>query len=327
MREDDVVEITEEWLAKLPNVASVQRKQIIISGGLEADVVGYNSAGDVTHIIECKGSVGVTGIAQGIGQAYQYFYQKDYNEKAKDAEVLLVCPEDVSKKFELLHIPEGIKVFFVSSAGNVFERVRRRHGAPTVELQLPNTFYIRDCEINHFKDIILILEEMGRKTRGPLQVKDIENRIYKKRPDIAAKGYNHLITLRSIGAMGGKNRLTPKGYHLYGLIGKGDESFRREFCDYLYCFLINVMNALILIANEKGNKLTEIECTHKEIAEKICQVWGQTVRFMYDPRTISTAMRILSELGAIDYTDSHVKLANLVHAIYLPWGSRQTKLR
>jgi hypothetical protein len=268
----------------------------------------------------------VTGIAQGIGQAYQYSYQKSFNEKAINAEVLLVCPQDAGNAFELLHVPEKIKVFLVTVDGNVFERVRRRQGAPTVELQLPNTFYIRDCEINHFKDIILIIEEMGRRTIGSLTQRNILREIHRRRSDIAAEGYNHLITLRSIGAIGAKNRLTPKGYHLFGLIEKGDESFKREFCEYLYCFLINVINALVLIANEKGNTLDAVECTHQEIADRICQIWGQTVRFMYDPRTISTAMRILRELGAVDYTDSRVALRKLVHAIYLPWGARQARL-
>jgi len=288
--------------------------------------MGYNSAGDVVYIVECKGSVGLTGIAQGIGQAYQYLYQKSFNEKARDAEVLLVCPRDIADTFESLRIPEEIKIFFVTPDGNVFERVRRKQGTPTVELQLPNTFFIRDCEINHFKDIILVIEQMGRKTSGPLARKAIMEKIYRKRPDIAAKGYNHLITLSSIGVIGAKNRLTPKGYHLFGFIEKGDESFRREFCDYLYCFLINVLNALVLIANGKGNTLNTIECTNQEIADKICQVWGQTVRFMYDSRTISTAMRILHELGAVDYTDSRVSLKKLAHAIYLPWGDRHARL-
>ena len=199
-------------------------------------------------------------------------------------------------------------------------------GPPTIELQLPNTFYIRDCEIDHFKDLITIIEELGRKNRGPVTQTAITNQVQKRRPKIAAAGYNHLITLRSLGALDARNRLTPKGYHLFGLIEKRNESFRREFCDYLYCFLINVMNALVLIANDKNNTLKSIDCTYQEIADKICEVWGQTVRFMYDARTISTAMRILHELGAVEYTDSAITLKKLVHATYLPWGERQGRL-
>ncbi len=307
-------------------MASVQRNQIIITGGLEADLLGYDSGGEVVYIVECKGSQGLTGIAQGIGQAYQYFHQKTLNTKARDAEVLLTCPKDTENVFTSLHVPDDIRIFFVSPDGNLYERVRRKQGTPTVELQLPNTFYIRDCEINHFKGIIQTIEVLGRKTNKPLVQSNVTDQIGRRLPKIAAAGYNHLITLRAIGAIDARYKLTPKGYHLFGLIEKRDESFKRELCDHFYCFLINAMNALVLIANAKKNTLDAIECTNKEIADKICEVWGQTVRFMYDPRTISTAMRILHELGVVEYKDSHIALKKLVHATYLPWGDRQTKL-
>ncbi len=326
LEEADVVDLTEQWLTKLPNVSNVQRNQIIITGGVEADLLGYDSAGEIVWIVECKGSHGLNAITQGIGQAYQYVHQKALNERAHDATVLLVCPKDTEKSFNALHVPDEVKVFFVSADGNLYERVRRKQGTPTIELQLPNTFYIRDCEIGHFKDIITIIDELGRKSNGQVTVNAITDLVHRRRPKIAAAAYNHLITLRSLGALDARNRLTPKGYHLFGLIEKGNESFKREFCEYLYCFLINVMNALVLIANEKDNTLNSINCTNQEIADKICQVWGQTVRFMYDSRTISTAMRILHELGAIEYTDSKVMLRRLVHANYLPWGSLQAKL-
>jgi len=293
---------------------------------LEADLVGYDSSSEIVYIVECKGSVGLNGITQGISQAYQYLHQKRLNERGKDASVLLVCPKDTEDTFTELHVPDEIKVFFTTPDGNLYERVRRKQGTPTIELQLPNTFYIRDCEIDHFKDLITIIEELGRKNRGPVTQTAITNQVQKRRPKIAAAGYNHLITLRSLGALDARNRLTPKGYHLFGLIEKRNESFRREFCDYLYCFLINVMNALVLIANDKNNTLKSVDCTYQEIADKICEVWGQTVRFMYDARTISTAMRILHELGAVEYTDSAITLKKLVHATYLPWGERQGRL-
>ena len=318
MNEDVVVDHAEQWLSNLPNVASIQRNQIIITGGLEADLVGSNSAGEIVYIVECKGSVGLNQITQGIGQTFQYVHQKALSKKAKDAQVLFILPRDVSKTLDRLQVPKRVKVLLVTPDGRVSERVRRRQGTPAVELQLPNTFYIRDCEINHFKDILLALDELSRKTTGPISEKAIRREIHRRRPEIAANGYNHLITLRSIGVLGASNRLTPKGYHLFGLLEKADESFSRELSDQFYCFLVNVMNAIVLIANEKKSSLDLVRCTHKEIAKKICQVWGQTVRFMYDSRTISTAMRILRELGALDFTKSQVSLKKLVHPIYLP---------
>jgi len=65
VNEDAVVDYTQEWLSHLPNVANSQRNQLVITGGLEADLVGYNSAGDVTYIVECKGSIGLNGRLPG----------------------------------------------------------------------------------------------------------------------------------------------------------------------------------------------------------------------------------------------------------------------
>jgi hypothetical protein len=118
--------------------------------------------------------------------------------------------------------------------------------------------------------------------------------------------------------MGATNRLTPKGHELIGLMEKSDESFQRAMTDYFYCFLVNVLNAIVLLAVEKKSKLAAIPVTHKEISRRICTVWGQQVRFMYDPRTVSTVMRILRELGAVEFNKSKVSLKKLVHPTYLP---------
>ena len=92
--------------------------------------------------------------------------------------------------------------------------------------------------------------------------------------------------------------------------------------------IINVViNALLIIAKEKRQRLDNTECTHAEISKKICSYWGQTVRFMYDPRTTSTAMRILKELGVIIQKGSKTyELNKLVHPEFLPWGKRQAQL-
>ncbi|HZY95446.1 MAG TPA: hypothetical protein VFE98_11445 [Candidatus Bathyarchaeia archaeon] len=318
MNEDIVVDHTEQWLTKLPNVTSVQRNQIIMTGGLEADLVGYNSAGDGVYVVECKGSVGLNGVAQGLGQVYQYAYQKSLSRKWQVADVLFVLPEDIANILDRLKIPDKVKVYLVSPSGQISERIRRRGVKPTIELQLPNTFYIRDCEINHFKDILTIIDELSRARTGSIADVEIRKEIHQRHPKIAASGYNHLITIRSLGILGGHNRLTPKGYQIFGLLEKGDEPFYREFSDMFYCFLVNVMNAVLLIANDKKTSLQSIKCTDKDIAKKICDTWNATVRFMYDPRTVSTAKRILKELGALDYTTSSVTLKKLVHPTYLP---------
>jgi len=51
------------------------------------------------------------------------------------------------------------------------------------------------------------------------------------------------------------------------------------------------------------------------------------VRFLYDPRTVGTTLRILRELGAIEEVGKgKIRLKRLVHAEFLPWGARQTRL-
>lgn len=318
--EETVKGIIENWLVTRPNVVQILREQIIISEGLTTDLMGFNSEGEIVYIVECKGSVDISELAKGIGQAYQYVFQKSMNPRAVEAEVLLAVPTDINRHFDRLRIPEEIKVFLVSEDGSVYERVRRRIGAPAVELQLPRTFYIRDVELDHIRYLVLTIHDMSMGQRGRLNLTRIMERVRNERPEIAASGYNHFITLRSLGLINAENKLTPKGYHMLGLIERSQEAFQREMCESFYCFLINVLNAMFLMAIEKGQRLNEIECTHQEIADKICALWGQTVRFMYDPRTISTAMRILRELGSVTYLGrGRYKFNKLVHREFLPW--------
>jgi hypothetical protein len=318
VNEDAVVDHFEGWLRHQPNVVNIQRNQLVITGGLEADLLAFNSAGEAVFIVECKGSTGVTGLSQGLGQTYQYFHEKSAGQRTRRAEVALAVPGDTASSLNRLVVPKGVKVFFVADNGNVSERIRRRGHPAQIELQLPNTFYIRDCEINHFKDILKIIDDIGRRNTGVISERKITEQIGRKRPTIAAAGYNHLITLRSIGVLGATNRLTPKGYELVALIEISDESFQRAMSNYFYCFLVNVLNAVLAIAVEKRSSLQSIPTTHKEISRKICDVWGQTVRFMYDYRTVGTVMRILRELGAVDFDKSKVSLKKLVHPTYLP---------
>lgn len=128
MNEDIVVDHTEQWLTKLPNVTNVQRNQIIMTGGLEADLVGYNSGGDGVYVVECKGSVGLNGIVQGLGQAYQYVYQKSLSKKWELADVFFVLPDDKANILDRLKVPHEVKVYLVSQSGQISQRIRRQNG-------------------------------------------------------------------------------------------------------------------------------------------------------------------------------------------------------
>jgi hypothetical protein len=136
-----------------------------------------------------------------------------------------------------------------------------------------------------------------------------------------------LITLRSLGLLDEKNLLSPKGHEVHELAMTSKEAFLREMCDFFYPFIINVLNALVEIALERNNPLSKIECSSKDIADKICMTWGTKVRFLYDPRTVGTILRILRELGATEDSNGKIRLKRLVHPEFLPWGTRQTRLR
>lgn len=326
--EDTVKRYVKKWLENQAGVDQILAEQQLVPGGLATDFLTKNKVGKILHVVECKGSVDIGELAKGIGQGYQYDYQKQKNSMSKKAKVLLICPEDVENELDLLEVPNSISVYLVSKSGTLYQRKRHPVSKSVeMELQLPRTFYIRDLELNHLESIIKLIHEMGRKSpEGLLQEKILET-IGKKFPYIAARGYNHLITLRSLGLLDEKNLLSPNGHEVHELIMTSKEAFLREMCDAFYPFIINVLNALIEIALETGSPLSKINCTSKDIADRICGTWGTKVRFLYDARTVGTTLRILRELGAIEGSDGRIKLKRLVHSEFLPWGARQTRLK
>lgn len=322
MNEDFVKKHIKSWFEKQPTVSQVLSEQKLISKGLDTDFIIKDHEGKISHIIECKGSVDIGELAKGIGQCYQYDYQKKFNKLSLNAKVLLVCPKDITPLLDLLHIPENIKVFLIREDGTPFERIRHRVSkSPEIELQLPKTFYIRDAELNHIKNILQVIYSISKKYPKGITTEKITKTIRKKYPHIAASGYNHLITIRSLGLINSKNLLTPKGYHIIDLVETSDSSYKKEMCDYFYSFIINVINAILTIATEKKMKLSELSCSSQEIADKICSSWGNKVRFLNDPRTVGTVMRILKELGVIEHINkgkNKFKFKKLVHPEFLP---------
>lgn len=330
MKETTVKKYAKKWLQQQPQVDDVLAEQQLISGGLVVDFLAKSRRGRILSIVECKGSVDIGELAKGLGQAYQYDYQAQKNRLAKNAKVLFICPEDMTKELDTLRVPRGVLVYLVSKGGTLF--ARKKHPVSKSlqkELQLPKTFYLRDVELNHLESIIRLIHKMGRKKPAGLSRDGIQRKIKKEYPHIAARGYNHLITLKSLGLLNDRNLLTPHGHEIYDLITTSKEAFLREMCESFYPFIINVLNAIVVIAYEKGDKLNEIECTAKDIANKVCSIWGTKVRFLYDHRTIGTTLRILRELGAVEVIGTRkikIKLKRLVHADFLPWGARQAKL-
>lgn len=331
MTEDDVKIFAKKWLLDQPSVTNVLPEQKIIHEGLTADFIAYASDGEIKYIIECKGSVDIGEMAKGLGQTDQYNYQKQFNKKAINAEVYFVCPRDVELFFKVLKIPKDVKVLLVDDSGKILERKPSKspRGKIVTELQLPNTFYIRDIYFEDIKVLIKVIDDLTPKHRGDRSIprKVIMSAAKKQRPEMVAEGYNHLITLMSLGFINNQNMLTPEGYKMLGYIERSENIFYRELMNLFYTFIINILNALIHIANDKKQPVYKIICSQKEISNKINELWGDQVRFLYDPRTVSTVIRILEELGVLKRKGNIYTIISLCHPYLLPWlgkGSNRT---
>lgn len=322
MDEARVVSYVVDWLKKLPETAAVREDYVIFNGGLTPDIVAFDSGGKATYLVECKGSVNVTGLVQGIGQAFEYVFQKQFNNNLKTGKVALAIPKNIEEQLKFLEIPKGVGILLVDDEGRIFTGERRKAEKEySFELQLPDTFYIRDVEINHLASIIKIIDDISRRNQGPIRQERILKKIADKCPRIAARGFNHLITLRSLGILDYENRLSPKGLTVLKMIETSDEKFKQEMCRLFYCFIINVINAVLLIALNKRQTLDRIEFNNRELADVIYQSWGKKVRFLNDHRTVGTVIRILSELGVITKNRKLrvYKFSKLIHPDYLPW--------
>lgn len=329
MTEDDVKIFAKKWLLDQPSVSNVLPEQKIIQEGLIADFIAYASDGEIKYIVECKGSADIGEIAKGLGQVDQYNYQKQFNKKAINAETYFVCPRDRELFFKVLRIPKDVKVLLVDDSGKILERKPSKspRGKIVTELQLPNTFYIRDIYFEDIKVLIKVIDNLTHRfksERGILR-KVIMSEAKKQRPEMVAEGYNHLITLMSLGFINSQNMLTPEGYKMLGYIEHSENIFYRELMDRFYTFIINVLNALIHIAKDKKQKVNKIVCTQKEISRKINELWGDQVRFLYDPRTISTVVRILEELKVLKRKGNSYSILSLCHPYLLPWVDEPSK--
>jgi len=97
MDEARVVSHVVTWLKKLPETADVREDYLLFNGGLTPDVVAFDARGKATYIVECKGTVNVTGLVQGIGQAYEYLFQKNFNKNLKPGKVALAIPKGMKR--------------------------------------------------------------------------------------------------------------------------------------------------------------------------------------------------------------------------------------
>lgn len=326
MDENEVKRIIKRFLKQSPLYGTISPEQQIIVGGCTADFGVESPKGDGVLLIECKGSGNPGTIAGGIGQAVQYNYQKKFNSTYKNANIWFVCPRDIISILNKFYIPKNIEIKLVERPNKVFD-YRRTASTIESELQLPGTFYIEGIRIKFIREAIRVIFNLCKEKEGALNREEIKKELGKKCSRLSASAHrNTLITLSSLdiiyGAGKQRNRLTPKGYRLYGILNQSEEEFNNEMIDIFYPFLINVINAFLAIALNKGQKLDEIKCSNKEISKKINELYGEEVRYLNNPRRINTIIHILEELGVLISSEGRrakkYKINKLIHPKYLP---------
>jgi len=320
MEESKVVQFVKAHLQSLPQISKISTNQQIIPSGCEADIIAESTSGKIFYIVECKGSGNHGDIAGGIGQAYQYNYQKQFNKNATNAEVWFACPEDRIKILSMFEIPKGIRIVLVKNNGSIVHYTHRKFSKTSIsELQLPGTFYIEGIRLDVIKETIISIKFLSQNITGKINRALIKNEVNKKCPRLSASAHrNTLITLSSLGIIDSNNRLTPEGYRLYGLIESTPSLFFKEMIKIFDPFSINVLNALLLIAKMNKQPIDNITCSNKEICNIITKFYGIEIRYLNNTRRVNTILHILEEIGAIAITKkSKNKLIYCVNKIVL----------
>lgn len=319
MDEPEVVKIIEDYLKSFPNIRRTIKEQPIIQNSVITDIFGEEEDGTISYIVEAKGSESPGTIAGGIGQAFQYNYQKRYNNKTENAQVIFACPKDVEHILINFLIPEDIEVWVIDDSGKVFNFQVNQSRESKSELQLPGTFFVEGITIQAIREAIILINQLGKNSEK-LDRKTIQEALEERCPYLSASGHrNTLITLSTLSIINNQNKLTPKGWQLYGLLQESEEKFKRKMIETFYPFIINVLNALIEISKDKNESINKINCTQTEISKKINHLYNTNVRFFNNPRRISTVIKILEELEVIVRSSpSQYKILKLIHPLYLP---------
>lgn len=308
MKEPEVVDAIKNFISSKPDVSGISTEKIFIKNGCTSDVVGYSN-GKIKYIIECKGSVSPGGIAGGLGQAVQYYFQKNYDSSvSKDAEVFFACPQNMTSYLDVMIIPKEIKnIFLVKENKEVV--LYKKSNKKNIEniLQIEGTTYLEATTIELITLSLQVLFSLNENERNK---KNFEKKMKELYPKITDHR-NTLITPRNLGLVSTDYNLTPKGYFFYGLLKRNKSEFRKELIKLLNPYLIVLLNGLIQHIKNTNQPINKFKSTNKEIEKAIIDFYGSEVNF-FDDRRISYGMGLLKEIGAIEeFSEDNKKFLKL----------------
>jgi hypothetical protein len=297
------------YFEKIPNVSATDVEFKFIENGCTCDVIAFVN-NKIKYIIECKGSLSPGDIAGGIGQAYQYFYQKKYNSSvANDAEVFFACPYDMEKYLNIMQIPKEIQILLVDNDKNIILYKSKKNKSKNKVIQIEGTTYLEATKIKDIKHIISVLYNMKNRDKNEFKKMMVEknNKINDPR--------NYLISLRSLGLVESNNySLTPKGYYFYGLLNKDEKEFNIEIIKLLYPSLIVVIDGIIRYIKDTNQLLSKFTFTYKELETKINDIYGAEVNY-FDHRRLTYPIKILLEINVLSKTGKYYSLNKVNHLI------------
>jgi len=306
MEEPTVVDAVKKYLGNFPDVSySEAREYCFVKKGCFADVLGYSKKDNkIKYIVECKGSGSPGTIAGGMGQAYQYFYQKNFdkNNVSSDAQVFFACPEDRKPFLDLMKIPSEIKtILLVKENKEVFIYKPSKKRKYSNILQISNTVYLEQFTIMGFTCALKILFSLrdDERTKKIFEKKFLyEMKLLSPKTKIS-DARNVLIAPRNMGLVS-NFKLTPRGYYLYGIYVNSKEEFRKELIKLIYPSLHVILNAIIIHVKNTKQKLSGFEFHLKDIEKTICNFYGVNEVMYFQYRRLSYPINVLKELKILE---------------------------
>jgi len=304
MEEPVVVDAVKKYIQNLPEVVYAEaREYCFVKNGCFSDVIGYSNDKKIRYIVECKGSGSPGTIAGGIGQAYQYFFQKSFDKKnaSPNAEVYFACPEDRRFLLDVMKIPKEItKVLLVKENKDIIIYKTSKNKRHENILQLSETVYLEQFTLKGFICSLKVLFKLGNneRSKGIFEKKFLEKMKIISPSTKISDARNVLIGPRNMGLVH-NFKLTPKGYYLYGIYVNSKEEFKKELIKLIYPSLHVILNALIIYIGRTDQKINKFTYTLQDLEKEICKFYDAKEVMFFQYRRLSYPINILKELDIL----------------------------